>query len=560
MKKKLRLLLCIIMCITLLPLQVFATEEDATEPPANIEEEPDSSTEGEDPPPKEHEYELYQIFTGTYHKGDDDVYTLQDVLWGQNATYTGAVVGESVPADVLKSLNKISSSTSNATKLDEIMKYISFSDTNVPIKTFTGTHVEGLKSGYYLVRDKEMRSDGTYMTFTVKVVKDVLDFTPKVGVPEVTKKITETGKQDGRYFVGQPIGYTIESTLPDNYADFKGYVYNFTDTMVEGLTYNNDLVIKHGDVDVTSAFTVTTTSVTNGKFSLKATCADLKKGVPSADKDSKFTLTYSATLNEKAIIGDLGNLNEIVLTFSNDPNTSFDTSTSDTVVGEFQKVTVYTTQLAIRKVDEYNNPLQGVKFALYGDTENKKVLLGNSTFTEAAEGQQATHYELVNGSFTTIAPTTDTEEQYKSTTPTHVLSPADASLTDFEIDTTTYDTPAYKIEGTTDENGYLVFTGLGIGDYWLHEVETPAGYNSIADIDVNIAWVEDETKGPHFEFTKGAQTIEINGTGEANIVNVKGKVLPETGGSGVYAFWIAGACLVVLSLTIFLIQRKRASK
>ena len=130
-------------------------------------------------------------------------------------------------------------------------------------------------------------------------------------------------------------------------------------------------------------------------------------------KDTKVVLTYTATLNENAVIAGEGNPNDVKLTYSNDPNNSGNGSTTppenpdkptpEHPTGESPEVEVvtYTTELTILKTNEEDAFLPGVEFTLTGNGVNI-VLVTEETFTEAADGA---YWKLKDGTYTTTAPT-----------------------------------------------------------------------------------------------------------------------------------------------------------
>ena len=93
------------------------------------------------------------------------------------------------------------------------------------------------------------------------------------------------------------------------------------------------------------------------------------------DKNSKIIVKYSATLNENAVVGEAGNTNTVNLVYSNNPNNTSTGTTKD------DKVTVYTFQLNVTKVDGTNNgtKLAGAKFKLYYETDNTKYYVKEVT-------------------------------------------------------------------------------------------------------------------------------------------------------------------------------------
>ena len=81
-------------------------------------------------------------------------------------------------------------------------------------------------------------------------------------------------------------------------------------------------------------------------------------------KDSKITVEFTATLNDKAVIGAPGNPNEAKLEYSNNP---YDNGEGKPETGEtpWDKVVVFTYELIADKVDGEGKPLEGAGFTLY---------------------------------------------------------------------------------------------------------------------------------------------------------------------------------------------------
>ncbi len=108
--------------------------------------------------------------------------------------------------------------------------------------------------------------------------------------------------------------------------------------------------------------------------SLSFECADIKKY--GATNSSIVTIEYTATLNDKAVIGSAGNKNEVTLEFSNNPNSEGDgdhgTTPKDTVI-------VFTYKVIINKTDADNKPLKGAAFELY---KNSKMVMKQRSLTK----------------------------------------------------------------------------------------------------------------------------------------------------------------------------------
>lgn len=89
-------------------------------------------------------------------------------------------------------------------------------------------------------------------------------------------------------------------------------------------------------------------------------------------------------------------------------------------------------------------------------------------------------------------------------------------------------------EVTTDATGIFVIKGLGNGEYTLEETAAPAGYTKAAD-----------------------KTVQINNdNAEAEVVNIPGQLLPETGGMGTTALYAVGAVLMLGAVAVLAGKKK----
>lgn len=102
--------------------------------------------------------------------------------------------------------------------------------------------------------------------------------------------------------------------------------------------------------------------------------------------------------------------------------------------------------------------------------------------------------------------------------------------------------------------------GLDDGDYKLSETTTPAGYNTMADIEFTItADHEVEAADPKLTKLEGGTlaTGDVStGAITKDIENNKGTQLPETGGMGTTLFYIVGGIMVAAAV-VLLVTKKR---
>ncbi|MGN8762526.1 isopeptide-forming domain-containing fimbrial protein [Oribacterium sp. HCP3S3_B9] len=111
---------------------------------------------------------------------------------------------------------------------------------------------------------------------------------------------------------------------------------------------------------------------------------------------------------------------------------------------------------------------------------------------------------------------------------------------------------------TAVDDTELNVRGLGAGTYYLVETATANGYNVLDhEITITVTATYDETTG----HVNGGRVSIKNGTAESNdsvsVENVKGLLLPSTGGMGTVAFAVVGL-IVMAGAAVTLIIKKRA--
>lgn len=167
----------------------------------------------------------------------------------------------------------------------------------------------------------------------------------KGDLPTVDKKVQvgSTGKDVTDAKIGDTLTFTLTSTIPDMSA-YDTYTFNFKDTLSKGLTFGQ---VTSVTVDgVTNPLTVgtdyTVTTPTAPDNTLTVAMKDFK-AKQQANAGKTITVTYTATLNEKAAVGGHGNTNSATIQYSNNP------SSSGTGESEPSKVRVFTYGFTVDK-------------------------------------------------------------------------------------------------------------------------------------------------------------------------------------------------------------------
>lgn len=383
--------------------------------------------------------------------------------------------------------------------------------------TFTG-----LDYGYYVVAvpGATLANASSQYATLVSVHSTSVTAEIKGNLPTVDKKVqvNGTGKDATDAKIGDTLTFTLTSTIPDMSA-YSTYTFNFKDTLSKGLTFGQVTSVKvegaNSPLTVNTDYTVTTPTASNNN-TLTVAMKDFKtKQQVNAGK--KITVTYTATLNENAVVGGAGNVNSAKIQYSNNP------STNGTGESEPSKVRVFTYGFT---VDKYTGDQ-------YTDAATR---LAGAEFTLAHKDGSAISFVQVSAG---------------SATANAVYRVAKAG----ETGTTTITTPA---------NGKVVFEGLENGEYTLTETKAPAGYNKLASaIGVKVDGQNNGTDTTNATVTitynndNGNDYNQTASNGVIPVQNKSGAILPGTGGMGTIAFTVIGVLVIALGVA-WTLKRKNA--
>lgn len=383
--------------------------------------------------------------------------------------------------------------------------------------TFTG-----LDYGYYVVAvpGATLANASSQYATLVSVHSTSVTAEIKGNLPTVDKKVqvNGTGKDATDAKIGDTLTFTLTSTIPDMSA-YSTYTFNFKDTLSKGLTFGQVTSVKvegaNSPLTVNTDYTVTTPTASNNN-TLTVAMKDFKTK-QQANAGKKITVTYTATLNENAVVGGAGNVNSATIQYSNNP------STNGTGESEPSKVRVFTYGFT---VDKYTGDQ-------YTDAATR---LAGAKFTLAPKNGDPMSFVQVNAG---------------SATANAVYRVAKAG----ETGTTTITTPA---------NGKVVFEGLKNGEYTLTETKAPAGYNKLASaIGVKVNGQNNGTDTTNATVTitynndNGNDYNQTASNGVIPVQNKSGAILPGTGGMGTIAFTVIGVLVIALGVA-WTLKRKNA--
>lgn len=387
------------------------------------------------------------------------------------------------------------------------------------------------------VDDASFTIDSTHATLTVTNYKPDIAKT-------VTKRDGTANTHEADYGVGDAVPYTLTIKVPENITSLK--TFTVTDTTVKAQLIQNKDSVKisgknnaGGDVTLAkSAYTITVAPDANNSVMTVAF-------TPSALADvagGEITITYTATVQDTAVVAGNGNVNTAKIVYSRKTNLTDETG-GNKPYEITDKGVVYTFGLNIHKTAKGGTKdgagLKDVTFDLYKKVDTE-TLNGNSKYPFC--GQE---YAAISGDDAVkLGLTTNSAENW------------------IKVKTL-----------TTGENGYVSAKGLPSGTYKLVETKTVDGYNLLSkpvDAKLNLtyaaAWSTTKTYDDNGNQIK-AETNTTNYTrdtapvtdpsAEIEIVNRAGFTLPVTGGFSTLLFSGIGVLLVLAGVSVLFSLKKK---
>lgn len=353
--------------------------------------------------------------------------------------------------------------------------------------TTTTVSFTGLDLGYYLV-DTTLGTLCSLDTTNLDVVMEEKNEVP-TNVKTVEEDSTGNYGEKNDADIGQTVNF--KSTITAQ-AGAENYVFH--DTMSAGLTYTGVTGITlNGTAVDASNYTVVTEGLTDGcTFEVRFTqafCDTLKA-------NDQIVISYTATLNENAVIAGEGNPNTSKLSYGDSSNTKY---TPDS------------------QTKTYTWDVDVFKYTMDGETE--KALAG-ATFTLSKNADGSNPIALVSegNNVYRVAKTGET-----------------GTVTEI----------------TTDATGKFTIKGLDADTYYLTETKAPAGYNKLAG-PVTIVIGENGVVNGTTEAPQGVDEVKV--------LNQSGTELPSTGGMGTTIFYIIGAILVIGAAVLLIARKRMNMK
>lgn len=422
------------------------------------------------------------------------------------------------------------------TKIARALYASDIASTSIPAGTAT-TLAEGYWLAWSNKDDISTDEAGTSPIYLIAGGEEVT-INEKTGIPTIEKLVLDDA--DGaEYGVvadaerGQKVSYQITGTMPENLTSFTSYYYQFIDDMPEGMDLDVDSVkveVQEGTstVDVTGAFTA---AYDEASHDLTVTCDDVRAiNAATITKDSKFVLSYQASLNDDCVVGADGNINSVKLQYSSNPADASE-KTFTTIKSNY----LYTYMLHIEKKDRDTNvALEGAKFTIQATTPDDAASTGLYVQADGTLGADA--YE-----FTTDADGIIEIDGLDVGTYTVKETAAPDEYAYITQDTTV------TIGATYDATGVLNAMTNVVAD----NADATAGIDTILDVDAN---------GNKKNIVQGDENTGVDVTAaKANITigNIQKINMPLSGQAGILTTILIGCGVIGGSAAVLVVAKKK---
>ncbi|MCG9872278.1 SpaA isopeptide-forming pilin-related protein [Streptococcus suis] len=356
--------------------------------------------------------------------------------------------------------------------------------------------------------------------------------------------------------LGQVLTYSLNVTLPSYPTQAKNKTIFISDTMSEGLTFdyasltiswNGQTLIAdttgqfktQGDILIAKAV-----KVGNG-FNLAFVYDNLNEIAP--------VVTYKGIINDKAVVGGTGNANKAEFFYARnpnsgnkyeDPNNKPNPQNDNTIVNKEDSETVYTYQIAFKKVDSITKaPLAGAVFGIYSDAETKQLV---DIVTTNADGY-AISTKVGKGTYYLKEITAPTGYSLNTNVYTAEASWTSATTTSSASSTRSEYTSVVGEAKDSTQVGWLKHNVFYKLDNKPEGTDVQAAYLKATTTTAQNTTVT--TTNP----TAGAGTVSI-----ADVPNTKLGELPSTGGMGTYLFTFIGVLVLTVGLGLYFTKNKKA--
>ena len=512
---------------------------------------------------------LYQIARANYGPGDRE---LVDYTWAAGVTFAneqaptadeinaaakGLTGGTITPLATMSGTLTGETYTANVPAGVYIAVLTGAADGSVYNPVFLAA-TYGEEGNVVVDKPEQVNAGDAYLFGTTAVLKKT--------TPDVDKTITGgTVEDDGRDTVGigSVVDYKVEMTMPSYPANAANKTLFLTDRLTAGLTFDystltvtveGQTVTRTGDTFILNGKVIATAAEKDNGFNLNFNYDNLVSNAAGA----VYTpiVTYSAVVNDTAVVGAAGNPNDVTYYYANEPNTgnTWDEVTEEPdeapgVTSKKDQETVYTYQLAFQKTDaETDKPLADAVFGIYSDADCTqlidKVMTNQEGYAVSTKVAKGTYYikELVAPTGyslnTTVYPI---EASWKTATTT-----VTGSVTNAQYTTQKPSDDAVQVGWIKDGRYYSMAA--------VAEEEAAAGGYQAAYLAAQSTT------------TSTVTTVTENGAGSGTaflgdeIPNTQMHALPSTGGMGTVLFTVGGIVIMAAAAVLFFLSRRKTDR
>lgn len=512
---------------------------------------------------------LYQIARANYGPGDTE---LVDYTWAAGVTFAneqaptadeinaaakGLTGGTITPLATMSGTLTGETYTANVPAGVYIAVLTGAADGSVYNPVFLAA-TYGEEGNVVVDKPEQVNAGDAYLFGTTAVLKKT--------TPDVDKTITGgTVEDDGRDTVGigSVVDYKVEMTMPSYPANAANKTLFLTDRLTAGLTFDystltvaveGQTVTRTGDTFILNGKVIATAAEKDNGFNLNFNYDNLVSNAAGA----VYTpiVTYSAVVNDTAVVGAAGNPNDVTYYYANEPNigNTWDEVTEEPdeapgVTSKKDQETVYTYQLAFQKTDaETDKPLADAVFGIYSDADCTqlidKVMTNQEGYAVSTKVAKGTYYikELVAPTGyslnTTVYPI---EASWKTATTT-----VTGSVTNAQYTTQKPSDDAVQVGWIKDGRYYSMAA--------VAEEEAAAGGYQAAYLAAQSTT------------TSTVTTVTENGAGSGTallgdeIPNTQMHALPSTGGMGTVLFTVGGIVIMAAAAVLFFLSRRKTDR
>lgn len=400
------------------------------------------------------------------------------------------------------------------------------------------------------ITDTNKVSDASFTIDTTGTTLTVTNYKPDIEKTVTTRDDKKAHQAD--YGVKDAVPYTLTIDVPENVASLK--TFKVTDTTVASqLVQKEDSVVisaknKDGGDATPAKSTYTITVKPDADNSVMT--VDFTPSALADAAGGKITITYTATVQDTAIVAGKGNVNTAKIVYSRTTNLTTEETGGNKPYEITDNGVVYTFDLNIHKTGEGGaegkKNLKGVTFDLYKKVENYELDAGKVATT--IKGTKYDDSNLCADAVKLGLATNDTEKWIK-----------------IKVDTL-----------QTDADGNASVKGLPSGTYKLVETKTVDGYNLLSkpvDAKLNLAYSEAwQTTTTYTDgnltkstiktptYTRDKATVADPNNEKVEIVNRAGFTLPVTGGFGTLLFSGIGVLLVLAGVGVLFSLKKKSNR